>query len=86
MAITRLSASTAIRSPRARNWLWPVLGGALLAASTMILIRAPDARDDTLLTYVQGPDFPTGGVCVEDRESLIEAYATGRGGFRVRAR
>ncbi len=49
------------------------------------LIRTPDARDDTLLNYVQGPDFPTGGVIVESAESMAEAYRTGRGGFRVRA-
>ncbi len=50
------------------------------------LIRTPDARDDTLLNYVKGPDFPTGGVIVESPESMAEAYRTGRGGFRTRAR
>ena len=50
------------------------------------LIKTPDARDATLLNYVKGPDFPTGGVIVESPESMAEAYATGRGGFRVRAR
>ncbi len=50
------------------------------------MIRSPEARDDTLLNYVQGPDFPTGGVIVESRESMAEAYRTGRGGFRVRAK
>ena len=50
------------------------------------LIRAPNARTETLLRYVKGPDFPTGGVCVEDASAMEEAYATGRGGFRVRAR
>ncbi|PZX16658.1 DNA topoisomerase IV subunit A [Palleronia aestuarii] len=48
------------------------------------LIRTPDARDDTLLNYVKGPDFPTGGVIVESPESMAEAYRTGRGGFRLR--
>ncbi|MCG6885411.1 MAG: DNA topoisomerase IV subunit A [Silicimonas sp.] len=43
-------------------------------------------RDDTLLKYVQGPDFPTGGTIVEPPEAIAEAYRTGRGGFRVRAR
>ena len=38
------------------------------------------------MALVPGPDFPTGGVLVEDREQIAEAYATGRGGFRVRAR
>ncbi|NRA98449.1 MAG: DNA topoisomerase IV subunit A, partial [Rhodobacteraceae bacterium] len=43
-------------------------------------------RDDTLIDIVQGPDFPTGGVIVEARENIYEAYRTGRGGFRLRAR
>ncbi len=50
------------------------------------LIKTPNARDDTLLNFVKGPDFPTGGVIVEPREAIAEAYRTGRGGFRVRAR
>ncbi|MEM9839791.1 MAG: DNA topoisomerase IV subunit A, partial [Pseudomonadota bacterium] len=50
------------------------------------LIKTPGARTETLLNYVQGPDFPTGGVCIEPHESLVEAYATGRGGFRLRAK
>ncbi|WP_375263206.1 DNA topoisomerase IV subunit A [Palleronia sp.] len=49
------------------------------------LIKTPDARDDTLLNYIKGPDFPTGGTIVETPESMAEAYRTGRGGFRVRA-
>ena len=50
------------------------------------LIKAPNARDETLLEYVSGPDFPTGGVIVEPRENIAEAYRTGRGAFRLRAR
>ncbi|WP_422075336.1 DNA topoisomerase IV subunit A [Tranquillimonas rosea] len=50
------------------------------------LIKTPEARDDTLLNYVQGPDFPTGGIIVEPKESMAEAYRTGRGAFRVRAK
>ena len=50
------------------------------------LIKAPDARDETLLGLVPGPDFPTGGVIVEPREAILEAYRTGRGSFRTRAR
>ncbi len=50
------------------------------------LVKAPDARDETLLNYIPGPDFPTGGVIVEPRESIAQAYRTGRGGFRLRAR
>ena len=43
-------------------------------------------RDDTLIEMVKGPDFPTGGICIEPPEAIAEAYRTGRGGFRVRAR
>ncbi len=43
-------------------------------------------RDDTLLDYVKGPDFPTGGTIIEPPEAIAEAYRTGRGGFRTRAR
>ena len=50
------------------------------------LIRTPDARDDTLLNFIPGPDFPTGGVLVEDRETIAAAYRTGRGSLRLRAK
>ncbi len=50
------------------------------------LIKAPNARDETLLEYIPGPDFPTGGVIVETRENIAEAYRTGRGSIRTRAR
>ncbi|KAG1715124.1 DNA topoisomerase 4 subunit A [Nymphon striatum] len=50
------------------------------------LIKTPDARDDTLLNFVPGPDFPTGGVIVEPRENIVTAYRTGRGSFRLRCR
>ena len=50
------------------------------------LIKAPDARDETLLGYIPGPDFPTGGVIVEPKENIAEAYRTGRGAFRLRAK
>ena len=50
------------------------------------LIKTPDARDDTLAGLINGPDFPTGGVIVESRESIAETYRTGRGAFRVRAK
>ena len=49
------------------------------------LIKAPNARDETLLEYVPGPDFPTGGTIVEPAENIAEAYRTGRGSFRLRA-
>ena len=50
------------------------------------LIKTPDARDDTLLNYIPGPDFPTGGVIVEPKENIAEAYRSGRGAFRLRAK
>ncbi|HGG05558.1 MAG TPA: DNA topoisomerase IV subunit A [Aliiroseovarius sp.] len=57
-----------------------------LVDACLHLIKTPDARDDTLLNYVPGPDFPTGGIIVEPRDSIAQAYRTGRGGFRLRAR
>ena len=59
---------------------------AELIDACLHLIKAPNARTETLLGYVHGPDFPTGGVLIEAAAAMIEAYATGRGGFRVRAR
>jgi len=50
------------------------------------LIKTPNARTETLLGYMPGPDFPTGGVLCETRETIVEAYKTGRGSLRVRAR
>ncbi|HMM10433.1 MAG TPA: DNA topoisomerase IV subunit A [Paracoccus solventivorans] len=50
------------------------------------LIKSPEARDETLMTIMPGPDFPTGGVLVEDAATLAEAYRTGRGSMRLRAR
>jgi topoisomerase-4 subunit A len=50
------------------------------------LIKNPDAEVDELLEHIKGPDFPTGGLLVSDQGSIREAYATGRGSFRVRAR
>jgi topoisomerase-4 subunit A len=57
-----------------------------LIAACLHMIKTPDARDETLLNYIQGPDFPTGGVIVEPRESMAETYRTGRGAFRLRAK
>ncbi|MCE9521184.1 MAG: DNA topoisomerase IV subunit A [Alphaproteobacteria bacterium] len=57
-----------------------------IAQALIHLVGAPNAREDTLLQYIKGPDFPTGGIVVEPAESIAEAYRTGKGGFRVRAR
>jgi topoisomerase IV subunit A len=59
---------------------------AELCDAALHLIDNPNARSKTLMKYVPGPDFPTGGVIVDPREAIAEAYATGRGSFRVRAR
>jgi len=59
---------------------------AELIDACLHLIRVPDARDDTLLNFVPGPDFPTGGVIVEDRDSIAQAYRTGRGSIRLRCK
>src|SRR5688500_15319975 len=57
-----------------------------LCDAALFLIENPNARSRTLLKYVPGPDFPTGGVVVDPQEAIAEAYTTGRGSFRVRAR
>ncbi|MEM7489920.1 MAG: DNA gyrase subunit A, partial [Pseudomonadota bacterium] len=57
-----------------------------LIAACLHLIKAPNARDETLVEHIPGPDFPTGGIIVEPRENILEAYRTGRGAFRLRAR
>ena len=57
-----------------------------LVDAALHLIKYPNASVDTLLNYVKGPDLPTGGILVEPSEQIRQAYATGRGGFRLRAR
>ncbi|MES0867917.1 DNA topoisomerase IV subunit A [Pseudovibrio sp. SCP19] len=50
------------------------------------LISKPDAEVEELLEFIKGPDFPTGGTIVNDQGSILEAYKTGRGSFRTRAK
>ena len=57
---------------------------AELCDACLHLIKTPEARDDTLLNFIPGPDFPTGGVIVESPEAIASAYRTGRGSFRLR--
>jgi topoisomerase IV subunit A len=57
-----------------------------LCNALLHLIKHPNASIDKLVEFVPGPDFPTGGVIVEPRASILDAYKTGRGGFRLRAR
>ena len=59
---------------------------AELCEAALHLIEQPKARSRTLLKFVPGPDFPTGGLVVDPPETIAEAYATGRGSFRLRAR
>ncbi|MDO6963753.1 DNA topoisomerase IV subunit A [Rhizobium alvei] len=54
--------------------------------AALLLIRKPEASIEELVELVPGPDFPTGGTIIEARSSILDAYRTGRGGFRVRAK
>jgi topoisomerase-4 subunit A len=58
--------------------------GELIDAAVR-LIENPKTGDSALMEFVRGPDFPTGGVLVDSRESIASAYASGRGSFRLRA-
>ncbi len=57
-----------------------------LCAALLHLIKHPNATIEKLVEMIPGPDFPTGGIIVEPRKSILEAYKTGRGGFRLRAK
>ena len=64
----------------------PPHNAAELCDAALYLITHPKATSSDLVTFVPGPDFPTGGVLVDKPEAIAEAYRTGRGSFRVRAR
>ncbi|MEE9984823.1 DNA topoisomerase IV subunit A [Agrobacterium pusense] len=57
-----------------------------LCDAALYLIKHPDATVEKLVEFIPGPDLPTGGAIVESRENILDAYKTGRGGFRVRAK
>jgi topoisomerase IV subunit A len=59
---------------------------AELCKASLHLIKYPNAGFDKLIEFIPGPDFPTGGVLVESRDAVMEAYKTGKGGFRLRAK
>ena len=59
---------------------------AEICNASLHLIKTPNARLATLLDHMAGPDLPTGGIIIEPRENILEAYSTGKGGFKVRAR
>jgi len=64
----------------------PPHNAAEICGAALHLIKAPKARIETLMDHIKGPDLPTGGIIIEPKDSMLEAYATGRGGFKVRAR
>ncbi|MGX1790931.1 DNA topoisomerase IV subunit A [Bosea sp. NPDC055332] len=64
----------------------PPHNAAELCDAALYLIQHPETTSEQLMTFVPGPDFPTGGIIVESRSSMIETYRTGRGAFRTRAR
>jgi topoisomerase IV subunit A len=64
----------------------PPHNAAELCEAALHLIEKPTAKSRALMRWVKGPDFPTGGIIVDSKESIAEAYATGRGSFRTRAK
>ena len=64
----------------------PPHNAAELLDAAMLLVEDRAATDAQVLEHVRGPDFPTGGLVVDTPAAIAEAYATGRGSFRVRAR
>ena len=64
----------------------PPHNAAEILDAALALLTDPDLPGSALMQWVKGPDFPTGGVCVEPAASIAESYATGRGSFRLRAR
>lgn len=64
----------------------PPHNAAEIYRAARFLIKKPEAEIEELLEFIPGPDFPTGGILVEDREAIKHAYKTGRGSFRIRAR
>jgi len=64
----------------------PPHNAAELFDAAIVLVDQPEADDAAVLAHVRGPDFPTGGIVVDSPAAIRESYATGRGGFRVRAR
>ena len=57
-----------------------------VCAAAIHLVRNPGATTAELMAHMPGPDFPTGGLLVEEPAAMLQAYETGRGGFRLRAK
>ncbi len=64
----------------------PPHNAAELCGAALHLVNFPNAGIDKLMSFVPGPDLPTGGIIVDEPAAIAEAYRTGKGGFRVRAR
>ena len=64
----------------------PPHNAAEICNAALHLIKAPNARIETLMDHMLGPDLPTGGIIIEPKANMLEAYKTGKGGFKVRAR
>jgi len=64
----------------------PSHNAAELIDAAVHLIDQPEGDPRELMRFVKGPDFPTGGIVVDSETAIAEAYATGRGAFRVRAK
>src|SRR3546814_7288141 len=54
--------------------------------AAMLLVEQPEASHEQIMALVQGPDFATGGIVIDSPAAIQDAYATGRGAFRVRSR
>jgi topoisomerase IV subunit A len=59
---------------------------AELCDAALYLIAHPESGTEALTDFVQGPDFPTGGIVIDEKAVIVETYRTGRGAFRLRAR
>jgi topoisomerase-4 subunit A len=55
-------------------------------SDAMLAMLEGEVSDKELVRFIPGPDFPTGGILVESKESIMESYRTGKGAFRLRAR
>src|SRR6516162_7239778 len=64
----------------------PPHNAAELCEAALHLLDKPNAKSRALLKWVKGPDFPKGGIIVDSKEEIAQAYTTGRGAFRTRAK
>ena len=50
------------------------------------LLKFPDATDKKIVSFIKGPDLPTGGIIIESEDSIYQTYKSGKGSFRVRSK